>query len=107
MVDGVECLGYVDRHRSGAESWLPFIESLSNARHGGKESSDAGVERAEAMLRGGGRQGGGEGGKDEPFEDLGGRTKEGDWAVRCRQEGIFARFRYRKDGGLFPNGGNL
>ena len=82
MLDGVERFADVDRDCCSTKRRFCFIEANGDTSGGGKEGSGGRVRGAEAMLRRGGRERGGEEGEEEPFKDLRGRAEKGDRAVR-------------------------
>ena len=80
----VKRLRDVDGHRCSAKRWFLLIEAVGDTSDSGKESGSGRVERAKAMLGGGGGESRREKGEDEPFKDLRSGTKRGNGTVRGR-----------------------
>ena len=82
VVNSVEGLGEVESGGDGAQRRFLLVEAEGNLGGERKEGGGAGVTRSEAVLMQRTRKRMEEEWTDETFEELGGRTEEGNGAVR-------------------------
>ena len=104
MINGVEGLCVVNSDCGRAGGGLPLVEAYRDGRGKGQEGRGSGVVRLESVLGGVCGEGGGECGKEKPFQDLCGWAKEGNWAIGGAPVGWLASFQEGNDDSVLPKG---
>ena len=107
VVDGVERLTDVDRHKRRASRRLALIETDCDSRNDWEKSSGGGAVFGVAVLGGGLGKGGDKVGKNKTLEDFRGRAKKGDGAIGSREVGGFSGFGDGDNCGAFPDRGEF
>ena len=90
MVDRIEGLCQIRRHEARPERRLLRVKAANGMGDGGKKGGNSRMFGSKAVLSVSVREGGGEEGKEETLENLGGGAEETDGAVRSGEGRVFA-----------------